>query len=41
MLSDDNVQQQLNAKFTELHLALKKNADVQAADAVLQLIEAK
>lgn len=41
MLTDVSVQQQLNARFTELHLALRKNADVQAADAVLQLIESK
>ncbi|MGO4893830.1 lipid-A-disaccharide synthase [Flavobacterium sp. W21_SRS_FM6] len=41
MLTDDRVQQQLITRFTELHLLLKKNADVQAADAVLTLIEAK
>lgn len=41
MLTDERVQQQLITRFTELHLLLKKNADVQAADAVLTLIEAK
>lgn len=40
MLTDDSVQEKLNTKFTELHLLLKKNADVKAADAVLKLIEA-
>jgi lipid-A-disaccharide synthase len=38
MLTDDSVQQDLDAKFKALHLTLKKNADVQAADAVLKLI---
>ena len=39
MLKDHSVQQQLHDKFTELHLALKKNADEQAAIAVAKLVE--
>lgn len=38
MLKDKNVQQQLHDKFTELHLSLRKNADVQAANAVIGLL---
>lgn len=37
MQSDD---QELQAKFTDLHQGLKKNADQQAADAVIELMEA-
>ena len=38
MLKDKNVQQQLHDKFTELHHSLRKNADVQAANAVIGLL---
>ena len=38
MLSDERIQQQLYDKFMQLHKSLKKDADLQAANAVLRLI---
>lgn len=38
MLKDQAVQEQLHERFTQLHLSLKKDADVQAANAVARLI---
>lgn len=41
MLTDESLQNQQYEKFTQLHLSLKKNADVQAAEAVARLIESR
>ncbi|WP_340679601.1 lipid-A-disaccharide synthase [Paraglaciecola sp.] len=38
MLKDQNVQQALHDKFMKLHLSLRKDADAQAANAVLSLL---
>ena len=38
MLKDQSVQQELHDKFTQLHHSLRKNADVQAANAVIRLV---